>query len=269
MGEPARRSSTAAGHAIRRASRIWRPGTGARRCARPTRRKPSANQQPSRRGARPCARSARMVYNPQAMPWTSRRPGRHSIRLRGHDYAGPGHYFVTLCTEDRLCLFGDVIDGEMALNELGRIADEEWLKSAEIRSEIELDRYVVMPNHMHGLVVFQPQQARPPGSQPAKPARARHQRPKRSLGSFMGGYKSAVTTGINRLRATPGVRVWQRNYWDHIVRTERALRAIRRYIDNNPARWSLDRYHPSPTGIDPMAAEVWKLLKESALEDPK
>ncbi len=200
------------------------------------------------------------------MLWSSKRSGRRSTRLPGHDYAGPGHYFVTVCTEGRLCLFGDVVDGKMVLNELGRIADEEWLKSAELRSEVELDRYVVMPNHLHGLVFFQPKD-RPPEPPTANPPGTPHERPKRSLGSFMGGYKSTVTTGVNRTRSTPGMRVWQRNYWDHIVRTERALRAIRRYIDSNPARWSLDRYHPNPTGIDPMAAKVWQLLKESALED--
>ncbi len=150
---------------------------------------------------------------------------------------------------------------------LGRIADEEWLKSAELRSEVELDRYVVMPNHVHGLVIFQPTSQSEP--RPARPAQKNHERPKRSLGSFMGSYKSTVTTGVNRLRSSPGVPVWQRNYWEHIVRSERALRAIRRYIEYNPARWSLDRYHPNPAGKDPMAAEVWKLLKESTREDPE
>ena len=115
----------------------------------------------------------------------SKRYSRRSIRLPGYDYAGPGHYFVTLCTEERLCLFGDVEEGQMILNELGRIADEEWLRSAELRSEVKLNLHVVMPNHLHGLVIFQPQAPTPePG--PVQPARARHERPKRSLSRSLG-----------------------------------------------------------------------------------
>ncbi len=190
---------------------------------------------------------------------TSAQPQRRSTRLQGYDYASSGYYFVTLCTEGRRCVFGDVEDDTMVFTELGRIADEEWLASAGLRREVELDEYVVMPNHLHGLVLFKPQVPRPEG----EPTTTGRQRPKRSLGSFMAGYKATVTGRVNRLRSTPGERLWQRNYWDHVVRSERALDAIRRYIDKNPARWSLDRYHPNPLGTDPLAAEAWRLLKES------
>ena len=195
------------------------------------------------------------------MTATPDRPNRRSIRLPGYDYTSPGYYFVTLCTSGRFCMFGDVVDDVVVLNDLGRIAEEEWQASTGLRKEIELDRYVVMPNHLHGLVFFRSQNPLPEeGADPA--AQPCQRRPRRSLGSFIAGFKSAVTRRINRRRSSAGGRVWQRNYWEHVVRSERALDAIRRYIDNNPARWSFDRYHPNPSGIDPIAREAWRLLKE-------
>jgi REP element-mobilizing transposase RayT len=81
---------------------------------------------------------------------------RKSVRLSGHDYSGPGIYFVTLVTENRECLFGQVVDGEMILNDLGRIVQEEWMRSPQIRSELDMDRWIVMPNHFHGIVFIRP-----------------------------------------------------------------------------------------------------------------
>jgi REP element-mobilizing transposase RayT len=182
--------------------------------------------------------------------------------LPGHDYSGPGIYFVTLCVDQGVCLFGDIFEDRMVLSEFGNIADEEWRASEELRSEVELDEYVVMPNHLHGLVVFRPDDSGS-GRPPSSAATALENRPKRSLGSLIAGYKTSVTTRINRLQESPGERVWQRNYWEHIVRTDQALDAIRSYIRDNPARWSLDRYHPNPSGVDPQAREVWRLLRES------
>ncbi len=184
--------------------------------------------------------------------------GRRSIRLPGFDYTSAGAYFLTIRAEHGLCLFGDIRDGEMFLSEAGKIAEEEWLESASVREEVELDRHVVMPNHVHAVVWLKP---RSTGSSPAK-ASVPLQRLKKSLGSFVGGYKSKVTSRINSQRSTPGGRVWQRNYWEHIVRSERALEAIRRYIEQNPARWALDRYNPDASDPDPMAQHIWKLLKE-------
>ncbi len=77
-----------------------------------------------------------------------------SIRLKGYDYSKPGAYFLTLCTHDKVCLFGDIVNGEMQLNHFGRIVSEEWQKPEVIRKEIKLDEFVVMPNHLHGIVVI-------------------------------------------------------------------------------------------------------------------
>jgi len=209
---------------------------------------------------------------------------RRSIRLKGYDYTQPGAYFVTICTHGRAPLFGRVAGGDMVPNECGTIVREEWFRSAEIRDEIELfpDEFVVMPNHVHGIVwivaTVDPagydENVRPmvgahgrapvvvvgaTGRSPLQP----HGPAPRSLGSFIAGFKSAVTQRINARRGTPGERVWQRNYYEHIIRNERALNAIRRYIIDNPWRWHLDRYNPDAIGPDPQARAIWHLLRET------
>jgi len=200
------------------------------------------------------------------MSYDSNRHHRRSIRLAGYDYTQPGAYFVTICTHQREWLLGEVVDGKVVLSEFGRIAHDEWWASSRIRREIELDAFVVMPNHIHGIVWIvadDPVEAEAHGRVGAH-GRAPLRRPPKSLGSFIAGYKSVVTKRINQMRGTPGVPVWQRNYWEHIIRTERALQAIRQYIADNPARWSLDRYNPAAVSRDPRAAELWRLLREDA-----
>ena len=190
---------------------------------------------------------------------------RRSIRLRGYDYSQAGAYFVTLCTCQQHCLFGTVSAGAAQLNEFGRIASAEWSKLAEIRQEIELDSFVIMPNHLHGIVwIINPdEQTTQVGAHGRAPLqRNKLWRPPKSLGSFIAGYKSAATQQINRLRHSPGAPVWQRNYYEHIIRTERALTAIRQYIVQNPVRWELDRYNPAATGPDSQAKELWNLLQQ-------
>jgi REP element-mobilizing transposase RayT len=167
-------------------------------------------------------------------------------------------YFVTICTHQRRHLFGQIREGLMALNPLGRIVADEWRRSQEIRDEIWIDTFVVMPDHMHGIVWMEPdvhdeveapsqplQHAAPDagdrivaggGSCGGDEPVGLH-RPPRSLGSFVAGFKSAATLRINRSRGTPGAPVWQRNYHDRIIRSMRHLRAARRYIRDNPARW--------------------------------
>ncbi len=163
---------------------------------------------------------------------------RRSTRLPGYDYSRHGAYFATVCTRRRVPLFGDVVDGEMRLNGWGRVVEEEWLRSAEIRREIVLDAYVIMPNHMHAIIfIVSDDPGR--GDRPVAPTTS-NQRPKgplpKSLSSLMAGFKSAVTKRINTLRGTPGTPVWQRNYYEHIIRNERELARIRRCMLDNPAR---------------------------------
>jgi REP element-mobilizing transposase RayT len=172
---------------------------------------------------------------------------RRSIRLRDHDYSRPGAYFVTICAAERACLFGVIADDAMYPNAWGEIAAEEWLRSGQIRREIGLDAFVVMPNHVHGIVFINEAAVGATGRSPLQPTGP----PPRSLGALVAGYKSAVTVRVNRARGTPGAPVWQRNYYEHIIRDEAALERIRRYITENPARWPHDRDNPAATILDP------------------
>ncbi len=131
--------------------------------------------------------------------------------------------------------------------------------------ELFEDEFVVMPNHIHGIVWI----VDPVGATGRSPLQTSHGPAPRSLGAFIAGFKSAVTRRINALRGTPGAPVWQRNYYEHIIRTDRALEAIRRYIQANPHRWHLHRYNPEATGPDPLAREVWRIVQETSTLPPR
>jgi len=166
---------------------------------------------------------------------------RRSIRLKDHDYAQPGAYFVTICADRRQSLFGAVVEFEMRPNAFGRVVEEEWFRSAELRREIMLDAFVVMPNHIHGIVFigYTTAQGATGRSPLRRPGPGSH-----SLGAFVAGFKSATTIRINAIRQTPRRPVWQRNYYEHIIRDERDLEPIRDYILSNPANWPNDRENP-------------------------
>jgi putative transposase len=176
---------------------------------------------------------------------------RNSARLREFDYTSSGAYFITICAFQREPVFGQMFEGEMVLNDLGQLVFEEWNRSFEIRSELARDAFVVMPNHIHGVVWILEQNQTDVGHASARvgvgatgrsPLRpdAPPGPPKRSLGSFVAGFKSAITKRVNESRGTPGIPVWQRNYHDRIIRNDRELTAIRDYITANPANWSRD-----------------------------
>jgi putative transposase len=192
---------------------------------------------------------------------------RHSIRLRNYDYTSNGAYFITICAETREDFFGTMLENQMQLNDFGKIVLEEWEQSAQIRTEMIFDEFIVMPDHVHAIVMIQkPETPRatpsinrhPVGAHSYAPLqRTEHEsertiqglvlnnrapkleRKPRSLGSFVGGFKSAITTRINEQRGTPRVPVWQRNYYDHIIRNDHDLERVRSYIQTNPMRWFL------------------------------
>ena len=167
---------------------------------------------------------------------------RQSIRLKGYDYAQPGWYFVTICTHNQECIFGEVIDGEMRSNEYGRIVADEWLRTEHVRPNVILDSFIVMPNHTHAIIIIAdaaPHSANAAPSRPKGPTSG-------SLGAIVGQIKSACTKRINRRRGTPGAAVWHRNYHEHIIRSEAELTTIRRYVQENPVRWEVDCCHPAP-----------------------
>mgnify|MGYP005856786213 CR=1 FL=1 len=170
--------------------------------------------------------------------------GRRSIRLEGYDYRWPGAYFITICTKRRVCLFGEVVAGEMHLNEVGRTVEGCWLRIPDHFPGVELDAFVVMPNHVHGILVITGSWDVPWGTH-ASPLRTHPTGPQaRSIGAIMGSFKSATTRCINKHRATPGARIWQRNYYEHVIRDQQSLERLRQYIQDNPARWELDPDNP-------------------------
>ena len=181
-----------------------------------------------RRGDRPVA------------PTTHRR---RSLRLPRFDYTQQGAYFVTVCTRSRACVFGEIVNGEMQLNDSGRVAQRVWEEIPTHFLQVEIDAWVVMPNHVHGVLVITGPHV---GATHASPLqRAGAGPPKRSIGAIVGSYKSAVSKRINAMRGTPGAAVWQRNYYEHVIRNEAALNRIRQYIVDNPARWAEDPENPA------------------------
>jgi REP element-mobilizing transposase RayT len=163
------------------------------------------------------------------MSYSPDRRHRYSIRLRGYDYAQAGAYFVTLCVQGRAALFGRVVDGAVELTEIGRIVAEEWEHTPALRPNVVLDTFVVMPDHLHRIVVIV---RRDDGA--ARPEAARPRSPAHSLGAIVRGFKAAVV----RRAGTP---IWQRNYYEHIIRNDADLDRIRHYIATNPARWEARR----------------------------
>lgn len=180
------------------------------------------------------------------MPYNPDIHHRRSMRLQGYDYRQSGAYFVTICVHSRICLFGNVMAGKMQLNLYGAIAEEEWLRTPVLRPYIELDEYIIMPNHFHGILVI----TDTGGAQRAAPLRTPPEKPipfvaPGSLGAVMRAFKSAATKRINELRETPGNPIWQRGYYEDVVRNEKHLDHIRQYIQANPARWGEDQYYAS------------------------
>lgn len=161
-------------------------------------------------------------------------PTRKNPRLKDYDYTRAGAYFVTICTYQKQKIFGQIKSDVVALNAYGELAEQIWQEMPTHFSAIHLDAFILMPNHVHGIVFIDGERARH-----ASPLR--QQAP--SLGTVIGAFKSSTTRLINKLRATPGAPVWQRNYYEHVIRSEVSLSEIREYIVNNPLKWSLDEYY--------------------------
>ena len=167
-----------------------------------------------------------MKYNPDIHH-------RRSIRLPGYDYSQPGAYFVTICIWQRDCLLGDIEDGNMLLNRYGEVVNFNWLNLTTVYPHIELDSFVIMPNHIHGIITI------------------KNWDKNHGLSEIMRGLKTFSARRINQLRAVSHIHVWQRGYYEHIVRDETTISKIQEYIINNPYRWETDEMHPSKKFYNP------------------
>jgi REP element-mobilizing transposase RayT len=209
-----------------------------------------------------------MSYDPQ-------RHHRRSIRLKGYDYSQQGLYFITLCCQNRACLFGEVKDGQMILNDAGKIVEEEWLKTPQIRQNTELGEFVVMPNHFHAILEIK---YCVEGVLQYAPTENKFKSPSQTIGAIIRGFKGATTkrikelinrencddqgddTGVlqyaptdtgelkyprdtGELQSPPAI--WQRNYWEHIIRNQQEYERIANYIIRNPKKWEADRLNKS------------------------
>jgi REP element-mobilizing transposase RayT len=170
-------------------------------------------------------------------------PQRRSIRLQGYDYASAGAYFITVCAHERRCLFGNVVDDKMMPNEIGQVIEQCWFGIPAHFPDVELDEFTLMPNHLHGILVM-PATAPGTGDACVAPTQAGSGPARRSIAAIVGSFKSAATRAINRLRGKLTPPLWQRNYYEHVIRDERALGDIRQYIADNPRLWAEDSQNP-------------------------
>ncbi len=166
-----------------------------------------------------------------------RPPERKTIRLKDYDYSQSGAYFITLCSNGHECLFGNVIELKMETTDLGHAVVESWEWLSRQYPYVTLDEWVVMPNHLHGIIIIDGIEA---GGSRTAPTGVLGQK---GLGSLIGAFKTVSTKRINLLRNTPALAVWQRNYYEHIIRDDREMDEIREYIVNNPAKWAEDKYN--------------------------
>lgn len=188
-----------------------------------------------------------MSYNPKVHH-------RQSIRLRSYDYSQPGWYFITICTYERRMIFGDIVDGQMILNGTGKIVEKYWREIASSYHQINLHDFVIMPNHLHGIIQIVGAQFIAPNLDVAPNSDVASELNKGAInkgainraptvGEIVRGFKARCSWAINKNIDMCGVPVWQRNYHEHIIRSQEAYSAITEYVRTNPQRWQEDRYH--------------------------
>lgn len=180
---------------------------------------------------------------------------RHSIRLKGYDYTLAGAYFITIVTHERGCLFGEIANGEMTQNKFGLVAQQMWDKLPARFRNVELGAFIVMPNHIHGIILLDGTcRGIAEGATDSVDQSTRYApTPQRQFGKMIPGsipaivraYKSSVAYRINLMRGLRNASVWQRNYYEHIIRNADEAERIEHYIISNPSNWATDNEHIS------------------------
>lgn len=165
-----------------------------------------------------------------------------SARLQSWNYANEGIYFVTICTKDREPYFGDIEDATLLPNEIGKIAWLEWFKAIEMRPDmnIELGEFVVMPNHIHGIIIIGRNNFNKPDYSNCSESQNQFMAQSKNLASIIRGYKSAVSSYANKNNIN---FEWQTRFHEHIIRSEDDYATIANYIINNPAKWEEDKFY--------------------------
>ncbi len=191
---------------------------------------------------------------------------RRLIRLEGYDYSLPGYYFVTVCVQGRKYMLGNVANGKMILSDYGQIVKKCWNDLPRHYPYIRLDAFVVMPNHIHGIIRIMRNVGA--GLQPALielertgfkpvPTKNKQKITRHGLPEIVRAFKTFSARGINRIRGVTGTKFWQRNYYDHIIRNEQELNQIREYIQNNRSAWRGDRENPYSDNFNIKHAIYW------------
>ena len=181
---------------------------------------------------------------------------RKPLRLKEYNYSLEGSYFVTICVKDREDLFGQIVSGALSLNQYGKIVQSCWNELPNHYSNILLDEFVIMPNHVHGIITIIDDVVGATFRRPNTNGAGRPRPYKKiTLGNIVAFFKYQSTKRINEIRKTPGLSVWQRNYYDHIIRNEKSLYRIREYIITNPEQWTRDKENPMFQGVDEF--ECW------------
>ena len=168
---------------------------------------------------------------------------RRALRLKDYDYSQAGAYFVTLCTHLRECIFGSVDRSILRLSDAGLVAKQIWNELPVHYPRVSLDAFIVMPNHVHGVIMFSDEDRfvpKEPMERTPQPGRVKMH----ALPEIVRAFKTFSARAINKHRHSEGESVWQRNYYEHVVRDEKDLNRIRQYIADNPARWSEDSNNP-------------------------
>ena len=179
---------------------------------------------------------------------------RKNNRLKNYNYSDNGFYFVTICTKDKKNIFGQYINPvgaqravpetvqektpKININQYGQIVCEEWKNTQYLRNNVKLDEFVIMPNHIHGIIIINDT-----GTARCAPTGLVRGPVSCSLSAIIRSFKSAVTNRINKLRQTTKLPIWQRSFYDHVIRVDESLYKIREYIRNNPATWDKDEYN--------------------------
>jgi putative transposase len=212
------------------------------------------------------------------MNCTVERPRRKSIRLPCYDYSQPGAYFITICTHQRRCCMARVVDNRVIPSLLGEIVENQWTNLPRHYPHIEIEAFVLMPNHVHGVIVIVGAGWEPaPTGSDAKPDHPRggdtaleglEPAPTESVAKQHGvpeivrGFKTFSARRINEMRRTPGAQFWQRSYYEHIIRNEQELGRITEYIESNPLNWQLDRENPKSQNFNVRQSEYWARVCE-------